>query len=58
MGIDHRRAQIPVAEELLDRADVVAILHQMGRERVPERMAARRFGDAGPAHRPLSLPSG
>ncbi len=50
MGIDHRRAQIPVAEELLDRADVVAVLKKVRREGVPERMASRGFVQARAAH--------
>lgn len=34
MGIDHRGAQVGVAEELLDGADVVAVLEQMSCERM------------------------
>src|SRR5258708_37443470 len=47
VGVDHRRLHVGVAEELLDRADAVAILEQMRGERVPERMAAGVFLDAG-----------
>lgn len=43
-------------QEFLDRPDVVAVLQQVGGERVPERMAARRFGNAGPAHSLLHRP--
>ena len=30
MGIDHGRVQVSVAQEFLDRADVLATLQQMG----------------------------
>ena len=36
VGVDHRRAHVLVAEQLLHRADVVAVFEQMGGERVPE----------------------
>jgi hypothetical protein len=32
MGVDHRRADIPVSQELLDRPDVVAVFEEMGGE--------------------------
>ena len=32
VGVDHGRRDVAVAKELLDGADVVAILQQMGRE--------------------------
>jgi hypothetical protein len=35
MGVDHRRAHIPMTEELLNRANVVAGFQQMRGERVP-----------------------
>ena len=38
VGIDHRRADVGVAEELLDRADVVPAFEQVCGERVPERI--------------------
>lgn len=34
VGVDHGRADIAVAEELLDRADVLAGFEQVGREAV------------------------
>jgi len=45
MGIDHRGADILVTEQFLDGPDVVAVLKQMGPERMTERVAAGRFGD-------------
>jgi hypothetical protein len=61
VGVDHRRADIAVPQELLDRPDVVAVLEQMGREGVPQRVACgglgsffERYRDAGPPY-PTSL---
>src|SRR5438067_3711484 len=55
--VDHRRPHIAVAEELLYRPDVVAVLEQMRGERVPECMARCGLGEAHladcPMHRPL-----
>ena len=56
VGVDHRGPQVPVAQELLDGADVVTVLQEMGGEGVPEGVATRRFGDAGPPHRTLHGP--
>jgi hypothetical protein len=36
--IDHRRGHVTVAKELLDRADVMAALEEMGGERMSEGM--------------------
>ncbi len=36
VSVDHRRLHVRVAEELLDRPDVVAVLDQVRREGVPE----------------------
>jgi len=36
VGIDHRGADVLVAEQLLDGADVVALLQQVGGEGVPQ----------------------
>jgi hypothetical protein len=44
--IDLRRLHVTVTEQLLYRADVVAVLEQMGREAVTERVAGRRLLDA------------
>ena len=46
MGIDHGRAHIPVAQELLDSPDVVAIFQQWRCERGP--IAKRPPGHAPP----------
>jgi hypothetical protein len=48
--VDHGRAHISIPEQLLDRADAVPIVKQMGRERVAEGMATGRFGNTGPAN--------
>lgn len=45
--IDHRRADIVVAEELLNGADVVAVLEEVRGEGVTERMARGGFREAG-----------
>jgi len=46
-----------VAQEFLDRPDVMALFEQVGRERVAKRVAADTFGDtrakAGRLHRAL-----
>jgi hypothetical protein len=49
MGVEHRGCDVLVAQELLDGADVVAVLKEMGRERVAERMAGDALGDASRA---------
>src|SRR5450432_3988469 len=51
--VDHRGLEVGMAQQLLHRADVVAILKQVGREAMAQRMATRRLADAGPAHSPL-----
>ena len=50
MSVDHGSAHVAVAEQLLDRPDVVAILKQVCRERVPERVAAGGLRDASALH--------
>lgn len=45
MGVDHGRPHAPVAEKLLNGADVVAVLQQMGGERVAEGMAGGALCD-------------
>ena len=47
MGIDHRCFEISVAQQFLDGPDVVAVLKQMGLERMTERVAARGLGRHG-----------
>ncbi len=46
--VDHRGLEVAVAEEFLHGADVVAGLQKMGRERMPQRVAARLLRDTGP----------
>src|SRR5439155_24470949 len=48
VGVDLRRAHVAVAEQFLNRPDVVAVLEQVRGERVAERVATRGLGDAGP----------
>ncbi len=45
MGRDHRGTDILVIEEFLDGPDVVAVLKQMGPERMTERVAVRGLGE-------------
>ena len=47
--IDHRGADVPVTEQFLHGPDVVAVLEEMSRERMAERVTERAAGDAGPA---------
>jgi hypothetical protein len=49
MRVDHGRGDVLMAEQLLDRADVVAVFEKVRRERVAERMAAGVLRDAGGA---------
>ena len=49
MGVDHGRADILVAQEFLDCADIVSCLEEMGREAVAERVASGRLDDPRPA---------
>ena len=49
--INHRRADVGVAEELLHLADVVAVFQQVRGERAAERVAARTFRESGLADR-------
>lgn len=32
VGVDHRRTDVPVSQQFLDRADIVPVFEQMGRE--------------------------
>jgi hypothetical protein len=41
LGVDHRRFRIPIAEQLLDRPDMVPLRGQVGGEGVAERVTAR-----------------
>jgi hypothetical protein len=55
MRIDHRRLHIVVAQQLLHRPDIVALLQQMRRKTVPKGMAAGAFGK--PCRTPCSAHS-
>ena len=48
--VDHGRGEIRVAEEFLNRAGVVAVLEEMGRERVSKSVGACRFRNSGREH--------
>src|SRR3954453_17468296 len=56
MGINHGRAYIGVSKQLLNRPNVVAVLEQVGRERMSQRMAAAGLADAGALNCPLYRP--
>src|SRR5437667_458151 len=57
MRVDHRGTDVAVTEELLDDADVVVVLEQVGREGVSEGVARGELGNArgtdGVLHRAL-----
>jgi hypothetical protein len=40
MGIDHRRFDVAMAQEFLDRSNIVAASEQVSREGMPERVAS------------------
>ena len=48
MGVDHRRRDIGVPEQLLHRADVVPVLEQVRCKAVPQRVATNGLRQAGP----------
>jgi len=50
MGVDHGRAHIPVTQQFLNGADVVTVLQEVRRKRVPECVARRLLGKTGPEH--------
>ena len=47
VGVDHGGLDVLVAEELLDRADVVVVLQQVGGEGVAEGVAGHALVEAG-----------
>ena len=53
VGVDHRRLDAGMAQQLLHGADVVAVLQQVRGERVAQRVAAHVLDDAGDARRLL-----
>ena len=48
VGIDHRRLHVLMPEQFLNRADIIAIFQQVRGERVSQRVAAHRLGQARP----------
>src|SRR5690606_24867719 len=52
VGVDRRGGDVLVPEQLLDGADVVAVLEQVGGEGVAQRVRRDRLVDAGRAPRP------
>jgi hypothetical protein len=48
--VDHCRAHVGVAEQLLNRPDIVAVFEEMRRERMPERVARGAFRDPRRPH--------
>jgi hypothetical protein len=57
MGVDHGRTCVPVAEQFLNRPEVVSVLEEMGGEAVPQGVGCGGLLDArskhGLAERPL-----
>ena len=53
VGVDHRGAHVPVAQQLLDRPDIVSVLEQVGGEGVAEGVAGDVFLDFGTRRRIL-----
>ena len=51
VGVDHRRRDVAVTEELLHRADVRARLQQVGSKAMSQRVASDGFRDVRPARR-------
>jgi len=54
--IDHRRAHVLVAKQLLDRADVIAVLQQMCREGVPQRIRTLLMNPPQPSFTTVTIP--
>lgn len=50
MRVDHGGADALVSEQFLDRADVVAIVEEVGGEGVSEGVTTRPLRDARPVH--------
>jgi hypothetical protein len=51
--VNHRRRHVLVTQKLLDRPNIITRFEQVGRETVPERVAARWLWDFGVANRLL-----
>ena len=43
MGVDHRRAHVRVAQQLMDGPTIIPVLQQVGRKGVTKRMTACRL---------------
>jgi hypothetical protein len=43
--VDHRGLDVGVPQELLNDTDIVSVFEEMGRERMPERVAVDRLLD-------------
>jgi len=56
VGVNHRRADVAVAQQILDGADGVPVLEQVGRERVSQTVTRRPLGDTGPLERGTKSP--
>ena len=50
MGVDHGSLDTGVPQQLLEGADIVAVLQQVGGERVSESVACGTLLDSGTAH--------
>jgi hypothetical protein len=49
VSVDHRRAHVAVPQQLLNGTNVVAVLEQMRRERMPKRVRAGLLGQSHPS---------
>ena len=43
LGVDHRRFDIAMAQQLLDGSNIIAAFEHVGRKRMPERVACGSF---------------
>lgn len=56
MGVDHRRADVPMPEEFLNRPDVEAVLQQVRGKGVAQGVARGGLGETGGANGTLYGP--
>jgi hypothetical protein len=54
VGVDHRRSDASVAEELLHRSDVVAVFEQVCGEGVPKSVAGGSLRETRGTYRPAN----
>jgi hypothetical protein len=47
MGVNHRRFDVVMAQEFLDRSDIVTAFQQVSCEGMPKRVAADMLDDTG-----------